>query len=156
MRITLELIELILFKLLEHDTSDLSFLQRNMQVSIRFSIDSLFFAPGIVLTNVSLTKPQVRQGVALLWLDSGSWASAIVLSEEGHLLTCAHLLTAVSWMELGGGSDRVMGGFFRVKLQVKIATQQGPAMKQMGIARSTFQLGYRMLKVGNQEEFWGN
>ena len=37
--------------------------------------------------------------MALLWLDSGSWASAIVLSEEGHLLTCAHLLTAVSWME---------------------------------------------------------
>lgn len=112
MRTTLELIELILFKLLEHGTSDLSFLQRNMQVSIRFSIDSLFFVPGIVLTNVSLTKLQVRQGVALLWLDSGSWASAIVLSEEGHLLTCAHLLTAVSWMEPGGGSDRVMGGIF--------------------------------------------
>lgn len=42
---------------------------------------------------------EVRQGVALLWLDSGSWASAIVLSEQGHLLTCAHLLTSVSWME---------------------------------------------------------
>lgn len=42
---------------------------------------------------------EVRQGVALLWLDSGSWASAIVLSEQGHLLTCAHLLTSTSWME---------------------------------------------------------
>eukprot|EP00931_Biecheleriopsis_adriatica_P023699 TRINITY_DN14906_c0_g1_i1.p1 TRINITY_DN14906_c0_g1~~TRINITY_DN14906_c0_g1_i1.p1 ORF type:complete len:596 (-),score=88.06 TRINITY_DN14906_c0_g1_i1:12-1799(-) len=41
-----------------------------------------------------------RRGVALLWLETtGSWASAIVVSEEGHLLTCAHLLTGKSWME---------------------------------------------------------
>jgi len=43
---------------------------------------------------------QVRKGVALLWLETtGSWASAIVASKSGHLLTCAHLLTGTSWME---------------------------------------------------------
>ncbi|CAK9046022.1 unnamed protein product [Durusdinium trenchii] len=51
-------------------------------------------------STVSLPPSEVRQGVALLWLDSGSWASAIVLSSEGHLLTCAHLLLGNSWMEL--------------------------------------------------------
>lgn len=47
----------------------------------------------------SWPSEQAREGVALLWLDSGSWASALVLSEDGHLLTCAHLLTGTSWME---------------------------------------------------------
>eukprot|EP00928_Gymnodinium_smaydae_P032351 TRINITY_DN23456_c0_g1_i1.p1 TRINITY_DN23456_c0_g1~~TRINITY_DN23456_c0_g1_i1.p1 ORF type:complete len:596 (+),score=67.07 TRINITY_DN23456_c0_g1_i1:20-1807(+) len=42
-----------------------------------------------------------RCGVVLLWLEStGSWASAVVVSEAGHLLTCAHLLTGRSWMEV--------------------------------------------------------
>lgn len=51
----------------------------------------------------------VRRGVALLWLEtSGSWASAVVVSEAGHLVTCAHLLTGRSWMEIppeGASSD---------------------------------------------------
>lgn len=48
-----------------------------------------------------------RQGVALLWLAStGSWASGVVVSEAGHILTCAHFLTGTSWMEeQSGGKD---------------------------------------------------
>lgn len=40
-----------------------------------------------------------HRSVALLWLQSGSWASAVVISRQGHLVTCAHLLTGKSWME---------------------------------------------------------
>lgn len=58
---------------------------------------ALLPSPGQPL---SLPASEERQSVALLWLDSGSWASAIVLSEEGHLLTCAHLLLGTSWMEI--------------------------------------------------------
>lgn len=47
-----------------------------------------------------------RRGVVLLWLAStGSWASAVVVSESGYLLTNAHLLTGHSWMEELAASD---------------------------------------------------
>merc|ERR1719265_2459946 len=48
---------------------------------------------------------RLRQSVALLWVQqSGSWASAVVVSTKGHLLTCAHFVTGSSWMEPEAGS----------------------------------------------------
>lgn len=42
----------------------------------------------------------VRRSVALLWLETtGSWASGIIVSRAGHILTCAHFLTGHSWVE---------------------------------------------------------
>ena len=57
----------------------------------------------------SFVSPVValRRGVALLWLESGSWASGIVVSDCGHILTCAHFLTGRSWME-GGAQSQVV------------------------------------------------
>jgi len=41
-----------------------------------------------------------RRGVVLLWVEGpGRWASGIIVSKMGHVLTCAHLLTGQSWME---------------------------------------------------------
>ncbi|CAE8590065.1 unnamed protein product [Polarella glacialis] len=55
--------------------------------------------PSRPMSRQSLAQ-SVRRGVALLWFEAtGSWASAVVVSERGHLLTCAHLLTGSSWME---------------------------------------------------------
>lgn len=65
-------------------------------------------AAALTLTPTAMSAPMcttlataARQGVVLLWLEStGSWASAVVISEAGHLVTCAHLLTGRSWMEV--------------------------------------------------------
>merc|ERR1719482_1617834 len=55
--------------------------------------------PGITPPAV-LQRFAVRRSVALLWLEStGSWASGVIISSVGHVLTCAHFLTGHSWVE---------------------------------------------------------
>eukprot|EP00929_Paragymnodinium_shiwhaense_P096590 TRINITY_DN58228_c0_g1_i1.p1 TRINITY_DN58228_c0_g1~~TRINITY_DN58228_c0_g1_i1.p1 ORF type:complete len:680 (-),score=125.88 TRINITY_DN58228_c0_g1_i1:12-2051(-) len=59
---------------------------------------------------------RARRSVALVWLPSGSWASAVVVSKEGHLLTCAHFLMGRSWME---SSENAAGGSSSSKAEPK-------------------------------------
>jgi len=61
--------------------------------------------PGAPAPDVGLAAA-VRRGVVMLWVEStGSWASAVVVSRAGHLVTCAHLLTGCSWMEAPAGDE---------------------------------------------------
>jgi len=49
---------------------------------------------------------ETRRSIALVWLESsGSWASAVVISETGLLITCAHFLMGRSWMEMSASSE---------------------------------------------------
>lgn len=70
----------------------------------RFPLDALPRALPSPAPLATAAVEDVRRGVVLLWLETtGSWASGVVISSDGYILTCAHLLTGNSWMELAPG-----------------------------------------------------
>eukprot|EP00927_Polykrikos_kofoidii_P067647 TRINITY_DN63094_c0_g1_i1.p1 TRINITY_DN63094_c0_g1~~TRINITY_DN63094_c0_g1_i1.p1 ORF type:complete len:696 (-),score=96.72 TRINITY_DN63094_c0_g1_i1:247-2334(-) len=58
-------------------------------------------------SRIASHRAAVRRGVVLLSLvEKGTWASGVVVSEAGHILTCMHFISGTSWMETHSDSTK--------------------------------------------------